>query len=265
MELREKHCWVEIDIDAIRHNYNLIKDTFGRPFYTVVKADAYGHGAKETAKATKAPVQQTTEVAGKNYTTKGGAFLWFLLSVIVNTAISLAISNRFYKLTKRQNHVQSEIRALRRDIEEKFMDNVGGFAESEIDITNANDDYSMEADGIKMTPASTVTVDEEEGDVYKQWEAQFGARYAAYKEEDGEEKSVRKYQPERESVRERLAARRAQRMATQEVEQDIDEEIETEDFEEIEEKGGISEKLSVVGNKAKELLGGIFPFDDDEE
>lgn len=50
MELREKHCWVEIDIDAIRHNYNLIKDTFGRPFYTVVKADAYGHGAKYLAR-----------------------------------------------------------------------------------------------------------------------------------------------------------------------------------------------------------------------
>lgn len=50
MELREKHCWAEIDIDAIKSNYNLIKDTFGRPFYTVVKADAYGHGAKYIAK-----------------------------------------------------------------------------------------------------------------------------------------------------------------------------------------------------------------------
>ncbi len=50
MELREKHCWAEIDVDALRHNYNLIKDTFKRPFYTVVKADAYGHGAKYLAK-----------------------------------------------------------------------------------------------------------------------------------------------------------------------------------------------------------------------
>ncbi|MEG1863204.1 MAG: alanine racemase [Oscillospiraceae bacterium] len=46
MELSEKHCWAEIDVGAIKHNYNLIKDTFGRPFYTVVKADAYGHGAR---------------------------------------------------------------------------------------------------------------------------------------------------------------------------------------------------------------------------
>lgn len=50
MELKEKHCWAEIDIDAIKYNYNLIKDTFGRPFYTVVKADAYGHGAKYLAR-----------------------------------------------------------------------------------------------------------------------------------------------------------------------------------------------------------------------
>lgn len=50
MELKERHCWAEISVDALKHNYNLIKDTFGRPFYTVVKADAYGHGAKFVAK-----------------------------------------------------------------------------------------------------------------------------------------------------------------------------------------------------------------------
>ncbi len=50
MELYEKHCWAEIDVDALKHNYNLIKDTFEKPFYTVVKADGYGHGAKYCAK-----------------------------------------------------------------------------------------------------------------------------------------------------------------------------------------------------------------------
>ena len=50
MELHEKHCWAEIDIDAIKHNYELIKYTLDKPFYTVVKADAYGHGAKYIAK-----------------------------------------------------------------------------------------------------------------------------------------------------------------------------------------------------------------------
>ena len=50
MELKEKHCWAEIDIDAIKSNYELIKYTLDRPFYTVIKADAYGHGAKYLAK-----------------------------------------------------------------------------------------------------------------------------------------------------------------------------------------------------------------------
>ena len=50
MELNEKHCWAEIDIDAIKHNYELIKYIMEKPFYTVVKANAYGHGAKYLAK-----------------------------------------------------------------------------------------------------------------------------------------------------------------------------------------------------------------------
>ena len=50
MELKEKHCWAEIDIDAIKSNYELIKYTLDKPFYTVIKADAYGHGAKYLAK-----------------------------------------------------------------------------------------------------------------------------------------------------------------------------------------------------------------------
>lgn len=40
----EKHCWAEIDLDALRHNFALIKDTVGGPVCAVVKADAYGHG-----------------------------------------------------------------------------------------------------------------------------------------------------------------------------------------------------------------------------
>lgn len=50
MELKEKHCWAEIDVDAIKSNYELIRYTMEKPFYTVVKADAYGHGAKYLAK-----------------------------------------------------------------------------------------------------------------------------------------------------------------------------------------------------------------------
>ena len=50
MELKEKHCWREIDLDAVKNNYELIKEISDKPFYTVVKANAYGQGAKYMAK-----------------------------------------------------------------------------------------------------------------------------------------------------------------------------------------------------------------------
>ena len=48
-----KRTWAEIDLDAIRHNYHAIRSVLpeGCRFLGVVKADAYGHGAVETAKA----------------------------------------------------------------------------------------------------------------------------------------------------------------------------------------------------------------------
>ncbi len=232
-------------------------------------------GNNERASATKIPVvteAPSAPVNNKSYTTKGGSFLWFLLSVIVNAAISFAAANRVYKLTRKSNHVQSELRALRRDLEEKFAGSVGGFVESDVDITNVNDDYSMGEDGIKMTPASTVSVDDDQEEVYKQWEAQFGAKYASRKneataedeaapeEEYEEEQPVREYKPQRASaeaahaaIRERIAARRAKRNEASDEDEDS------------EGRSAISERLSGIGNKAKKLLGGIFPFDEEDE
>ena len=50
INLPEKHCWAEISLEAIKNNYNFIKDSFNRPFYVVLKADGYGHGARYLAK-----------------------------------------------------------------------------------------------------------------------------------------------------------------------------------------------------------------------
>ena len=40
--------WAEIDIDCLKHNYDIIRALVGNDvkYYAVVKADAYGHGAK---------------------------------------------------------------------------------------------------------------------------------------------------------------------------------------------------------------------------
>ena len=50
MNLPEKHSWAEISLSAIKSNYNFIKNSFEKPFYVVLKADGYGHGARYLAK-----------------------------------------------------------------------------------------------------------------------------------------------------------------------------------------------------------------------
>ena len=40
----EKHCWAEIDLTALRKNFEYIRTIVGGPICAVVKADAYGHG-----------------------------------------------------------------------------------------------------------------------------------------------------------------------------------------------------------------------------
>ena len=58
----EKHCWAEIDLDALRHNFAYIRQAVGGPVCAVVKADAYGHGDVATAKAVQ---QAALPVCGK--------------------------------------------------------------------------------------------------------------------------------------------------------------------------------------------------------
>ena len=47
----EKHCWAEIDLDALCANYAYIRRRVGGPVCAVIKADAYGHGAVAVARA----------------------------------------------------------------------------------------------------------------------------------------------------------------------------------------------------------------------
>ncbi len=44
-------CWKEIDISALKNNFKIIQKISGAEICAVVKADAYGHGAKAVAKA----------------------------------------------------------------------------------------------------------------------------------------------------------------------------------------------------------------------
>ena len=50
MEKYLRRTWVEIDLDAIGHNYRLIRKKAGQvPVMCIVKADAYGHGVEHIA------------------------------------------------------------------------------------------------------------------------------------------------------------------------------------------------------------------------
>lgn len=61
MDSTLKRTWAEIDLDALAHNYRVLRDRMGPAsrFLGVVKADAYGHGAVE--------VSRTLEGLGAEY------------------------------------------------------------------------------------------------------------------------------------------------------------------------------------------------------
>ena len=47
-------CWVEVDLKALRHNARVAAGLAGHPVMAVVKANGYGHGAIEVARALQA-------------------------------------------------------------------------------------------------------------------------------------------------------------------------------------------------------------------
>ncbi len=51
MESTLRRIWEEIDLDALAHNYHILRERMGKArFMGVVKADAYGHGAVQVAR-----------------------------------------------------------------------------------------------------------------------------------------------------------------------------------------------------------------------
>ena len=52
MESTLRRTWAEIDLDALAHNYNVLRKHIGEnvKFLGVVKADAYGHGSVQVSR-----------------------------------------------------------------------------------------------------------------------------------------------------------------------------------------------------------------------
>lgn len=185
-------------------------------------------------------VTDTEQSSGKKGSVSVGAMiLWLLISVIINAGVSFWIGNRFYRLSKKDTHLTSEVRALRRDVEEKFLQSVGGFAEQEIDISNANEDYSRGGEGISMPrrQRQEEASGTEEDELLRKWESRMNAKQSRSSVSGAERRYEpgvrRKYQPTREA---------------EPIDEDYDEE---------------EEQKSGIKSKAKGILNDIFPFKED--
>lgn len=169
-------------------------------------------------------------VPAKKYLTKWGGFFWFLLSVVVNFILSCWISNRFYRLAKRNTQGSAEIRALRKDIEEKFASTLVDINEPIIEVENTNENYARNEEGIEMPERKpSVEIDEEEREILGKWDMKRAAAKEA-REDDSYE------------MRRPMAGIR---------------------FEDEEAEGADEpSKIEKASNRAKDFLGNIFPFDE---
>lgn len=194
------------------------------------------------------PTSVTTQATGTSskYLSKWGGFFWFLASVGVNFLVACWVGNRFYRLARRSAQSSAEIRALRKDIEEKFASTLKDINEPITEVVNTNESYARNEEGIEMPEnRPSIEINDEEREILGRWDT----RRAAMNEIRAEE---------RESSRRTYAPDRAMSG------------IEFEEDDATEEKGtGIRSKLNSItkagskaGNKAKDFLSNIFPFED---
>ena len=199
------------------------------------------------------------EVTDSKYLTKGVAAFWFIFITVVNTVLSFWIGNRFYRLSKKDNHISAEIRALRKDVEEKFVSSVGGFAEQEVDINNMNESMALDDDGITLPEKQPLLreVSAEEEERFRRWEeAQSKPR-----NERAKVKSAVKEELEEELDDVKKINRKNYRPNRDADSSVFDEEEPEENLEEtraIKLRGD-----NAVKTKAKEILGDMFPFKED--
>ena len=205
---------------------------------TVKDSDKSSSKSKSTTDAADEPASVTSQAANqavtaKKYLTKWGGFFWFLLSVIVNFILSCWISNRFYKLAKRNTQGSAEIRALRKDIEEKFASTLTDINEPITEVVNRNENYARTDEGMTMPERkSTVEINDREREALNRWDTKRAAQKAA-------EDSERTYE--------------MRRPMSVEFDDDADEEVEV---------SRKRDSVAKAGNKAKDFLSNIFPFDE---
>lgn len=220
------------------------------------------------APAANSAVNNVTTTNSKPQKSSSGwsGFWWFLISVVVNFILSCWIGNRFYRLARKSAQSSAEIRALRKDIEEKFAGTIKEIDEPAAEIINRNESYARNDEGIEMPPRkSRVELSEEEMERIARWDAKRTSEPEDATSDDDEDEddlmperkpARRSYQPTRKSLGIDFA--------------DDDEEDDEYDAPRREtrrparmpERRESKAPLSTAKNKAKDFLSNVFPFDE---
>lgn len=235
--------------------------------------EAGSQGAPAAQSSTSAVTQDTQ----KSYLTRFGGFLWFLLSVIVNLIVSCFIGNKFYHMARRSAQGSSEIRALRKDIEEKFAATIKDIDEPAIEVMNRNESYASTDEGIVMPERrGRVELNDEEREIFRRWDSVSTiSRPAEPAEPEPEE--MEEIQPVEQDTGAKRAYQPTRSMSGIEFEDDEDEEV-------MREERRVSESrpvrrtaprvadrrkpapkksgLSGAKKKAKGFISNLFPFDE---
>ncbi|MGM9937873.1 MAG: hypothetical protein ACI38A_11055 [Candidatus Ornithomonoglobus sp.] len=215
----------------------------------------------------------------KKYQSRLGGFLWFLLSVIVNFVISCWVGNRFYKLAKRSAQGSSEIRALRKDIEEKFASTLKDISEPAVEVINQNESYARTDEGIAMPERrGHIELNEEEREMMRKWDARRASARASEEIDEPEDDDYYEDEPaeraERRLPRSYQPTRRSSGIDFEDDEEidayDDDEEYEYEERRSVksrpsrtsERRASVKRTAKKTSSKAKKFLDNVFPFDE---
>ncbi len=196
--------------------------------------------------------------ANKRYLTKWGGFFWFLLSVIVNFILSCWVANRFYRMAKKSAQSSNEVRALRKDIEERFASTIQDINEPAVEVINSNESYARDEEGIAMPEhKSHVELNDEEREMMRRWDTKRTAERTADDTEDDYEDAPRRgvrraYQP----------TRRSSGIEFEDEEGDEEYEAPARKARPARKSTKATETLSSAKNKAKDFLSNVFPFED---
>ncbi len=194
----------------------------------------------------------------------GVIFLLFILSIIISSGISFAISSRFYNMLKKDNRVQSELRALRRDIEDKFGSSVKKISESASEVKNTNENYSRNGGFEKPQAQKTESIKMERSEL-----EELAKRWNIVIEEDeepelaGDKKKVRTervsdYKPERDRD---SSADKTREIPLRHKNEEPEKDGGDYGDDARPQKQGVT---AAVKSKAKKIIGDIFPLDDEE-